>query len=110
MGVARSSPNLAPAGKDPRDCREQRRSKLTGSPIALPPDERPSSPVVPVNLHGREMMAHLRDRAMLGRLPAAVTCLSFLLVIAAAPLHALAQDERPVPPLPRRSAEFCATA
>jgi hypothetical protein len=34
---------------------------------------------------------------MLGRLPAA--CLSFLLVTAA-PLHALAQDERPVPPLP----------
>jgi hypothetical protein len=36
---------------------------------------------------------------MLGRLPAAMWCLSFLLMIAA-PLHALAQDERPVPPLP----------
>ena len=31
--------------------------------------------------------------------PAAMRCLSFLLVTAA-PLHALAQDERPVPPLP----------
>jgi len=36
---------------------------------------------------------------MVGRLPAAMRCLSFLLVIAA-PLHALAQDERPIPPLP----------
>src|SRR6516164_3482742 len=36
---------------------------------------------------------------MLGRLPSAMRCLSFLLVTAA-PLHALAQDERPVPPLP----------
>jgi len=36
---------------------------------------------------------------VLGRLPAAMRCLSFLLVTAA-PLHALAQDERPVPPLP----------
>ena len=36
---------------------------------------------------------------MLGRLPAAMRCLSFLLVTAA-PLHALAQDERPVPLLP----------
>ena len=36
---------------------------------------------------------------MLGRLPAAMRCLSFLLVTAA-PLHALAQYERPVPPLP----------
>ena len=36
---------------------------------------------------------------MLGRLPAAMRCLSFLLVTAA-PLHALAQDGRPVPPLP----------
>ena len=98
MGVARSSPNLAPAGKDPRDCREQRRSELTGSPIARRSDERPGSAVVPVNLHGRELMAHLRDRAMLGRLPAAMRCLSFLLVTAA-PLQALAQDERPVPPL-----------
>src|SRR5215467_1302492 len=36
---------------------------------------------------------------MLGRLPAAMRCLCFLLVTAI-PLHALAQDERPVPPLP----------
>ena len=36
---------------------------------------------------------------MLGRLPAAMGCLTFLL-LTAAPLHALAQDERPVPPLP----------
>ena len=36
---------------------------------------------------------------MIGRLPAAMRCLSFLLVTAA-PLHALARDERPVPPLP----------
>jgi len=36
---------------------------------------------------------------MLGRLLAAMKCLSFLLVTAA-PLHALAQDVRPVPPLP----------
>jgi hypothetical protein len=35
---------------------------------------------------------------MLGRLPGAMS-LSFWLVTAA-PLHALAQDERPVPPLP----------
>ena len=36
---------------------------------------------------------------MLARLPAAIGCLSFLLVTAA-PLPVLAQDERPVPPLP----------
>ena len=36
---------------------------------------------------------------MFGRLPAAMRCLSFLLVTVA-PLHALAQDTRPVPPLP----------
>jgi hypothetical protein len=36
---------------------------------------------------------------MLGRLSAAMRRLPFLLVTAA-PLHALAQDERPVPPLP----------
>jgi hypothetical protein len=47
----------------------------------------------------REPAARLGDRAMLGRLPAAMRYLSFLLVTAA-PLHALAQDERPVPPLP----------
>jgi hypothetical protein len=44
--------------------------------------------------------AYLRGyRAMLGRLSAAMWCLSFLLMTAA-PLHALAKDERPVPPLP----------
>ena len=36
---------------------------------------------------------------MLGRLPAAMMCLSLFLVTAA-PLHAVADDERPVPPLP----------
>jgi len=36
---------------------------------------------------------------MLGRLPGAMACLSFFLVTAI-PFHALAQDERPVPPLP----------
>jgi hypothetical protein len=36
---------------------------------------------------------------MVGRLPAALRCLSFLLVTAA-PLHALARNERPIPPLP----------
>jgi hypothetical protein len=36
---------------------------------------------------------------MFGRLSSAMRCLSFLLV-AAAPVHALAQEERPVPPLP----------
>jgi hypothetical protein len=36
---------------------------------------------------------------MVGRLSAAMRCLSFLLVTAA-PLHALAQAERPIPPLP----------
>jgi hypothetical protein len=36
---------------------------------------------------------------MIGRLPGAMRYLSFLLVTVA-PLHALAQDERPVPPLP----------
>jgi hypothetical protein len=36
---------------------------------------------------------------MFDRLPAVIMCLSFLLVTAA-PLHALAQDERPIPPLP----------
>ena len=46
-----------------------------------------------------ELAARLGDRAMLGRLPAAMWCLSFLLTTAA-PLHALAKDERPVPPLP----------
>ena len=36
---------------------------------------------------------------MFGRLPVAMSCLSLLLVTAA-PLHALAQAERPAPPLP----------
>jgi hypothetical protein len=36
---------------------------------------------------------------MLGRLPGVMGCLSFLLVTAT-PLHALAEDERPAPPLP----------
>jgi hypothetical protein len=36
---------------------------------------------------------------MIKGLPAAMGCLSFLLMTAA-PLHALARDERPVPPLP----------
>jgi hypothetical protein len=36
---------------------------------------------------------------MFDRLPAVMMCLSFLLVTAA-PLYALAQDERPIPPLP----------
>ena len=46
-----------------------------------------------------ELASRLGDGAMLGRLSAAMRCLSFLLVTAA-PLHALAQGERPVPPLP----------
>jgi hypothetical protein len=45
------------------------------------------------------LTARLGYRAMLGRLPAAIWCVSFLL-IAGSPLHALANDERPVPPLP----------
>jgi hypothetical protein len=46
---------------------------------------------------------------MLERLPAAMRCLSFLLVTAV-PLHALAQDERPIPPLPIiRSRQAAAT-
>src|SRR5262249_45699161 len=49
--------------------------------------------------HGTGKWTPLGDRAMLGRLPAAMRCLSFLLVTAA-PLHALARDDRPVPPLP----------
>ena len=48
----------------------------------------------------RDLAAHLWGQDyMLGRLPGAMRSLSFLLVTAA-PLHALAQDERPVPPLP----------
>jgi hypothetical protein len=44
---------------------------------------------------------------MLGRLPAAIRCLSFLLVTVA-PLHALAQDVRPIPPLPIAAREVTA--
>ena len=74
--------------------------RTAGSPtIAVRPEERPSSAVVSGNLTGARTEAHLGNRAMLGRIPAAMRCLSFLLVTAA-PLHALAQDERPVPPLP----------
>jgi hypothetical protein len=50
--------------------------------------------VVSVNLMGARAGGVLRDRDMLGRL-----AVSFLLVTAA-PLRALAQEERPVPPLP----------
>jgi hypothetical protein len=42
---------------------------------------------------------HIAAKTILERLPRAMGCLSFLLVTAT-PLHALAQDERPVPPLP----------
>ena len=73
--------------------------RTAGSPtIAVRPEERPSSAVVSGNLTGARTEAHLGDRAMLGRIPAAMSCLSFLLVTAA-PLHALARDERPVPSL-----------
>ena len=64
------------------------------STFAVWPDERPSSAVVSVNLMGARGGGALRDRDMIGRLAA-----SFLLVTAA-PLHALAQEARPVPPLP----------
>src|SRR5262249_19254913 len=47
----------------------------------------------------RELRGKLGTAAMLGRLLAALRCLSLLLVTAAAP-DALAQDVRPVPPLP----------
>ena len=67
--------------------------------IAARPDERPSSAVISVKLMEARSSRALGDRAMLGRLPAAMRCLFFLLVTAA-PLHALAKDERPVPPLP----------
>ena len=71
---------------------------LTNFPtIAVRPGERPSFAAVSGNLTGARTGS--TDRAMLGRLPAAMRCLSFLLVTAA-PLHALARDERPVPPLP----------
>jgi hypothetical protein len=46
---------------------------------------------------------------MVGRLSAAMRCLSFLLVTAA-PLHALAQAERPIPPLPIATASDHARA
>ena len=48
------------------------------------------------------------DRTVLGRLQAAMMCLSFFLVTAA-PLPALAHDERPVPPLPVGSGQATAT-
>ena len=68
--------------------------------IAARPDDRPCSAVVfSLTSWKRELAARLGDRAMVGRLPAAMWCLSFLLTTAA-PLHALAKDERPVPPLP----------
>jgi hypothetical protein len=60
------------------------------------PHERPSSAVVSINLMETRTGGY---RAMLGKLPAVTWCLSFLLIIAT-PFHALAQDERPVPPLP----------
>src|SRR6516225_1231329 len=44
-------------------------------------------------------LAARRDTTMLGRISGAMRCLSFLLVTAA-PVYALAQEERPVPPLP----------
>jgi hypothetical protein len=47
----------------------------------------------------RELRGQLGTAAMLGRLLATMRCLFFLLVTAA-PLNALAQDVRPVPPLP----------
>src|SRR5262249_15996939 len=47
----------------------------------------------------RELTPRLRSRTMLGRVPSAMGCLSFLLVTAA-PVHALEQEQRPVPPLP----------
>jgi hypothetical protein len=56
---------------------------------------RPTSAVVSGPRTGRT----LGGRATLGRLPAAMRCLS-LLLMTAAPLHALAKDERPVPPMP----------
>jgi hypothetical protein len=55
----------------------------------------------------RERAAHWGDRTMLGRLSGAMGCLSFLLVTAT-PLHALAQDEKPVPPLPIGSRQAAA--
>jgi hypothetical protein len=69
---------------------------LTNLPtIAVRLDDRPSSAAVSANLTG----ARTETTTMLGRLSAAMSCLSLLLVTAA-PLHALAQDGRPVPPLP----------
>jgi hypothetical protein len=64
------------------------------STFAVWPDERPSFAAVSVNLMERGVATLLRDRDMLGRL-----AVSFLLATAA-PLNALAQEERPVPPLP----------
>ena len=76
------------------------RNPAASPTIAVRPDERPSSAVVSINLMGSANWRRTwGDRAMLGRLPAAMMCLSLFLVTAA-PLHALADDERPVPPLP----------
>jgi len=70
---------------------------LTNIPtIAVRPDERPSSARISGDLTGVRTGARTW---LLARLPAAIGCLSFLLVTAA-PLRVLAQDERPVPPLP----------
>jgi len=76
------------------------RAFLTNFPtIAVRPDERPSSAArFRITSRERELGATW-DMAMLGRVPGAMKCLSFLLMTAA-PLHALAQDARPVPPLP----------
>jgi hypothetical protein len=68
--------------------------------FAVWPIKRPSSAVVSVNLMKCATWRRTcGNRTMLGRLQGAMRSLSFLLVTAA-PLHALAQDERPVPPLP----------
>src|SRR5262249_11670214 len=65
--------------------------------IAARPDKRLSSAVVFSLTHGSaNWQCTWWDRSMLGSPPDAMRCLSFLLVTAA-PLHALAQDERPVP-------------
>jgi len=72
---------------------------LASPTIAARPDERLSSAVISVNLMEARIGRALGHRAMLGRLAAAMRCLSILLVTAA-PLHALAEDERPIPPMP----------
>jgi hypothetical protein len=75
------------------------RALLTNFPtIAVRPAKRLSSAAVSGNLTVTRTRGIL-DMAVLGRLPVVMRCLSFLLVTAA-PLDALAQDVRPVPPLP----------